>query len=125
MTSVFWPGRAVLGEGPLWDPRIDTLYWVDIIAGSVFAQAANAHQPTPTSRPPWSRWCAPPSASAINRLALQTTSNEGLTIRAIDSPTAHRNVALFWMRRRGDSAVVKAFLDAQERASLPPGVLAV
>jgi LysR family carnitine catabolism transcriptional activator len=61
----------------------------------------------------------------INRLALQTTSTEGLTIRAIDSPTAHRNVALFWMRRRADSAVVKAFLDAQERAPLPPGVLAV
>jgi LysR family carnitine catabolism transcriptional activator len=61
----------------------------------------------------------------INRLALQTTSTEGLTIRAIDSPTAHRHVALFWMRRRADTAVVKAFLDAQARAPLPPGVLAV
>jgi LysR family carnitine catabolism transcriptional activator len=61
----------------------------------------------------------------INRLALQTTSTEGLTIRTIDSPTAHRNVALFWMRRRADSAVVKAFLDAQQRAPLPPGVLAI
>lgn len=60
----------------------------------------------------------------INRLALQTTSTEGLTIRTIDSPTAHRNVALFWLRRRADSAVVKAFLDAQERAPLPPSVLA-
>ena len=46
MTAVFWPGRAILGEGPLWDPRIDTLYWVDIVAGTVFAQAADAHQPT-------------------------------------------------------------------------------
>ena len=61
----------------------------------------------------------------INRLALHTTSTEGLTIRTIDSPTAHRNVALFWLRRRGDSAVVKAFLDAQHRAPLPPGVLAI
>jgi DNA-binding transcriptional LysR family regulator len=61
----------------------------------------------------------------INRLALETTSTEGLTIRTIDSPTAHRNVALFWLRRRADSAVVKAFLDAQERAPLPPGVLAI
>ena len=60
----------------------------------------------------------------VNRLALQTTSTEGLTIRTIDSPTAHRNVALFWLRRRADSAVVKAFLDAQHRAPLPPGVLA-
>jgi DNA-binding transcriptional LysR family regulator len=61
----------------------------------------------------------------INRLALQTTSTEGLTIRTIDSPTAHRNVALFWLRRRGESAVVKAFLDAQQGAPLPPGVLAI
>lgn len=60
----------------------------------------------------------------INRLALQTTSTEGLTVRTIDSPTAHRDVALFWLRRREDSAVVKAFLDAQLRAPLPPGVLA-
>ena len=51
-------------------------------------------------------------------------STEGLTIRTIDSPTAHRNVALFWLRKRGDSAVVKAFLDAQHRVPLPPGVLA-
>jgi LysR family carnitine catabolism transcriptional activator len=61
----------------------------------------------------------------INRLALQTTSTEGLTIRTIDSPTAHRDVALFWLRRRADSAVVKAFLDAQAQAPLPPGVLAI
>jgi DNA-binding transcriptional LysR family regulator len=61
----------------------------------------------------------------INRLALHTTSTEGLTIRTIDSPTAQRNVALFWLRRRGDSAVVRAFLDAQQRATLPPGVLPI
>lgn len=46
MTTVFWPGRAVLGEGPLWDPRTGTLYWVDIAAGSVFAHAAGSHPPT-------------------------------------------------------------------------------
>lgn len=46
MTSTFWPGRAVLGEGPLWDPRISTLYWVDIMAGTVFAQSTNAAEPT-------------------------------------------------------------------------------
>ncbi|GAA2331502.1 LysR family transcriptional regulator [Dactylosporangium salmoneum] len=61
----------------------------------------------------------------INRLALATTSTEGLTIRTIDSVTAHRHVALFWLRRRADSAVVQAFLDAQERAPLPPGVLPI
>ncbi|MFC1442259.1 LysR family transcriptional regulator [Streptacidiphilus sp. N1-10] len=58
----------------------------------------------------------------VNRLALETTSTEGLTTRTIDSPTAHREVALFWARRRSDSAVVKAFLAAQEEARLPPGV---
>jgi DNA-binding transcriptional LysR family regulator len=58
----------------------------------------------------------------INRLALQTTSIEGLVVRTIDSPSAHRDVALFWAQRRGDSAVVRAFLDAQERAPLPAGV---
>lgn len=61
----------------------------------------------------------------INRLALQTASTEGLTVRTIDSPTAYRDVGLFWTRRRADSAVVAAFLDAQERAPLPPGVFAV
>lgn len=57
----------------------------------------------------------------INRLALETTSVDGLAVRAIDSPSAHRDVALFWARRRGDSAVVRAFLAAQERAPLPTG----
>lgn len=46
VTSVFWKGPAVLGEGPLWDARTDTLYWVDIAAGTVFAQADDAHRPT-------------------------------------------------------------------------------
>jgi hypothetical protein len=31
-------------------------------------------------------------------------------------------VALHWTRRRAGSAVVKAFLDAQQQVSLPPGV---
>jgi predicted TIM-barrel fold metal-dependent hydrolase len=55
-------------------------------------------------------------------LALQTTSTEGLTIATIDSPTAHREVALHWTRRRAGSAVAKAFLDAQQQVPLPPGV---
>jgi len=61
----------------------------------------------------------------INRLALRTASTEGLVVRTIDSPAAYRVVALFWTRRRADTAVVKAFLDAQQRASLPPGVQAI
>lgn len=46
ITTVFWPGRAVLGEGPVWDPRIDTLYWVDIAAGAVFVHPVGSHPPT-------------------------------------------------------------------------------
>ncbi|MEV5752794.1 SMP-30/gluconolactonase/LRE family protein [Actinoallomurus sp. NPDC052308] len=46
LTSVFWNGRATLGEGPLWDPRIGTLYWVDIVGGVVFAQVSGADRPT-------------------------------------------------------------------------------
>jgi LysR family transcriptional regulator, carnitine catabolism transcriptional activator len=58
----------------------------------------------------------------INRLALQTMSIDGLVVRAIDSPSAHRDVAVFWARRRGESAVIRAFLEAQKRAPLPSGV---
>ncbi|MEV5707237.1 LysR family transcriptional regulator substrate-binding protein [Actinoallomurus sp. NPDC052274] len=61
----------------------------------------------------------------INRLALRTTSTEGLAVRTIDSPAACREVALFWTRRRADAPGVKAFLDAHGRAPLPPGVQAI
>jgi sugar lactone lactonase YvrE len=43
---VFWSGRATLGEGPLWDARTSALYWVDIVAGAVFVQPADADRPT-------------------------------------------------------------------------------
>jgi sugar lactone lactonase YvrE len=43
---VFWSGRATLGEGPLWDARTSALYWVDIVAGAVFVQPADADEPT-------------------------------------------------------------------------------
>ncbi len=58
----------------------------------------------------------------ISRLALHTASTEGLAVRPIESPTAHRDVALFWTRRRSGNAAVCAFLHAQEHAPLPPGV---
>jgi sugar lactone lactonase YvrE len=45
VASVFWAGRAVLGECPLWDARTGALYWVDYSAGTVYAQAADAGQP--------------------------------------------------------------------------------
>jgi sugar lactone lactonase YvrE len=37
---VLWDGRTILGEGPLWDTRRQTLYWVDIAAGIVHARDA-------------------------------------------------------------------------------------
>jgi LysR family transcriptional regulator, carnitine catabolism transcriptional activator len=58
----------------------------------------------------------------INRLALQTTSTDGLAIRRIDSPTAYRDVALFWAGRKDSNELVRAFLHAQMAAELPPGV---
>jgi DNA-binding transcriptional LysR family regulator len=61
----------------------------------------------------------------INRLALHTASIEGLTIRTIDSPTAYREVALHWTRRRADSTGVTSFLAAERQAPLPPGVAAI
>ncbi|WP_146088459.1 LysR family transcriptional regulator [Actinacidiphila yanglinensis] len=58
----------------------------------------------------------------INQLAVQTTPIDGLAVRRIKSPTAHRDVALFWTRRRSSNAAVCAFLHAQEHAPLPAGV---
>lgn len=58
----------------------------------------------------------------INRLALETTTTDDLTVRCVDSPTAYREVALHWTRRRSGSAAVCAFLHAQSRTPLPPGV---
>ncbi|NUP46813.1 MAG: SMP-30/gluconolactonase/LRE family protein [Catenulispora sp.] len=43
-SPVFWDGRAILGEGPLWDGRTETLYWVDIAAGLIYAQGHNPRQ---------------------------------------------------------------------------------
>ncbi|WP_252896828.1 SMP-30/gluconolactonase/LRE family protein [Metallosphaera hakonensis] len=33
--SIYVRSRARLGEGPLWDPRTNTLYWVDIDGGKL------------------------------------------------------------------------------------------
>ncbi|MFJ4411027.1 MULTISPECIES: LysR family transcriptional regulator [unclassified Streptomyces] len=58
----------------------------------------------------------------INQLAVETTTTDGLTVRRIESPTAHRDVALFWPRRRSSNAAVCAFLNAQGRTPLPASV---
>src|SRR5258707_8791054 len=40
----------------------------------------------------------------ISQLALATTNTEGLAVRPIDSPTAFRDVALFWRDRAAITA---------------------
>jgi DNA-binding transcriptional LysR family regulator len=61
----------------------------------------------------------------INRLALQTASLDGLTVRTVDTAYAYRDVALFWTRRRSDNAAVSAFLRAQQRTAPPLEVQAL
>ncbi|MEW1861730.1 SMP-30/gluconolactonase/LRE family protein [Streptomyces sp. NBC_00669] len=45
MTDVFSPGRYRLGEGPLWDARTRTLYWVDIVAGEILSRTEGDDAP--------------------------------------------------------------------------------
>ncbi|MFI0897935.1 SMP-30/gluconolactonase/LRE family protein [Streptomyces sp. NPDC020983] len=40
--GVFSDGRHRLGEGPLWDARVRTLHWVDIVAGEVLSRTEGA-----------------------------------------------------------------------------------
>ncbi|MFK0018673.1 hypothetical protein [Streptomyces sp. NPDC090798] len=59
----------------------------------------------------------------INRLALRSTSTDGLAIRTIDSPTAFREVALVRARRRAETAGVKVCLEHCSAASVAPEVI--
>jgi DNA-binding transcriptional LysR family regulator len=58
----------------------------------------------------------------IAELALRPTSTEGLTVRQIESPTAFRDVAIFWNRRRQNHEAVQAFLAAVQKADPPEEV---
>ncbi|HET6297310.1 MAG TPA: LysR family transcriptional regulator [Kribbella sp.] len=60
----------------------------------------------------------------INTLAMTTTSADDLVSRPIESPTAHRDVALFWNPRRSRDQAVRAFLQAIDEADIPDGVVA-
>jgi LysR family carnitine catabolism transcriptional activator len=57
----------------------------------------------------------------MSKLALSTTSLDGLAIRPIDSPTAFREVAIFWSERRA-SPTLDAFMRAVDVAAPPEGV---
>lgn len=56
----------------------------------------------------------------IRRSALAHVDTEGVAVRAIDSPTAFHDMAVFWTARRAEDAGIAAFLDAQMHAPLPP-----
>ena len=53
----FAPVNSVLGEGPVWDERTGTLYWVDIKAPALFATEVAARQTR--------RWPMPERIGAI------------------------------------------------------------
>lgn len=42
--QVFDDEKCFLGEGPLWHPRTETLYWFDILAGRLMARGPNVRQ---------------------------------------------------------------------------------
>jgi LysR family carnitine catabolism transcriptional activator len=55
----------------------------------------------------------------ISRLALATTTTDGIAIREIDSPTAFRDVALFWNDHSNRNTSLAAFVDAVVDADPP------
>jgi LysR family transcriptional regulator, carnitine catabolism transcriptional activator len=58
----------------------------------------------------------------ISQLALATTTTDGLAVRPIDSPTAFRDVALFWNEQRNTNPCLTAFIDAVTSAAPPAEV---
>ena len=58
----------------------------------------------------------------ISQLALATTKTEGLAVRPIDSPTAFRDVALFWDERNPSASKLAPFIEAVTSADPPPDV---
>jgi DNA-binding transcriptional LysR family regulator len=55
----------------------------------------------------------------ISQLALATTTSDGIAVREIDSPTAFRDVALFWNDQSSRNPSLDVFVDAVVRADPP------
>jgi DNA-binding transcriptional LysR family regulator len=55
----------------------------------------------------------------ISQLALATTTTDGIAVREIDSPTAFRDVALFWNDQSSKNPSLDVFVDAAARANPP------
>jgi DNA-binding transcriptional LysR family regulator len=58
----------------------------------------------------------------ISRLALATTNTDGLVVRPIDSPTAFRDVALFWHEKDSSTPSLAAFIETVTGTDPPPEV---
>ncbi len=57
----------------------------------------------------------------ISQLALATTTTDGIAVREIDSPTAFRDVALFWNDQSSKNPSLDVFVDAVTAAD-PPAI---
>jgi DNA-binding transcriptional LysR family regulator len=55
----------------------------------------------------------------ISQLALATTTTDGIAVREIESPTAFRDVALFWNDQSSRNPSLDVFIDAVVRANPP------
>jgi LysR family carnitine catabolism transcriptional activator len=55
----------------------------------------------------------------ISRLALATTTTDGIAVREIESPTAFRDISLFWNEQGGRNPSLGAFVDAVVSADPP------
>jgi LysR family carnitine catabolism transcriptional activator len=55
----------------------------------------------------------------ISQLALATTTTDGIAVREIDSPTAFRDVALFWNDQSSRNPSLDVFVEAVVRADPP------
>ena len=55
----------------------------------------------------------------ISQLALATTTTDGIAVREIESPTAFRDVALFWNDQSSKNPSLDVFVEAAARANPP------
>jgi LysR family transcriptional regulator, carnitine catabolism transcriptional activator len=55
----------------------------------------------------------------ISQLALATTTTDGIAVRGIDSPTAFRDIFLFWNEQGGRNPSLGAFIEAVVSADPP------
>lgn len=97
--EIVWPARAVLGEGPVWDPRGQALYWVDIKGLKL-----HRYTPGPGKRETW-------------------TADE--PIGCIDAPNSRGELlaatrsGFAWLTLGADGAVRRKLIASPEADALP------